>query len=212
MHTRLCFCIFTLIRRAGARNEGGEGRWTGESACARVLFWYFFNNLHFTHALAWKAEWEWRQRSLNKWSVCAYLHTYVYIRTYCTNMSVRQCDRSIEIWIGMNCAGQGEWGQGLRYEVWIGYGNGNECTWRVRVSASSTSYTALATYQKFLCGTIYDSCSSAYVCVRMCVCVCVCENLWRARKLCATYAKSLPKDLQKKQKKTNLHAATVTLH
>lgn len=38
-----------------------------------------------------------------------------------------------------------------------------------------------------------------YVCVRMCVCVC--ENLWRARKLCATYAKSLPKDLQKNQKK-----------
>lgn len=54
---------------------------------------------------------------------------------------------------------------------------------------------------------------SVCTCVSVCACVCVCENLWRARKLCATYAKSLPKDLQKNQKKkTNLHAATVTLH
>lgn len=95
-----------------ARGKGWGGG-EGESACARVLFWYFFNNLHFTHALAWKAEWEWRQRSLNKWSVCAYLRTYIH--TYCTNMSVWQCDRSIEIWIGMNCTGQGS-GEGG--EVW----------------------------------------------------------------------------------------------
>lgn len=108
--------------------------------------------------------------------VCAHTYIHTYKHTYCTNMSVRQCDRSIEIWIGMNCTGQGEWGQGKRYEVWIGYGNGNECTWRVRVSASSTSYTALATYQKFLCGTIYDSCS---VCVRVCPYVRVCVCVWK---------------------------------
>lgn len=107
--------------------------------------------------------------------VCAHTYIHTYIRTYSTSMSVWQCERSIEIWIGMNCAGQGEWGQGERYEVWIGYGNGNECTWRVRVSASSTSYsyTALATYQKFLCGTIYDSCSSVCTCMSVCACVCV---------------------------------------
>lgn len=105
--------------------------------------------------------------------VCAhtYIHTYVLYEYVC--VAVWSIDRNLN-WYELCRAG--ECGQGERYEVWIGYGNGNECTWRVRVSASSTSYTALATYQKFLCGTIYDSCS---VCVRVCPYVRVCVSVWK---------------------------------
>lgn len=120
-----------------------------------ALILFFFNNLHFTHALAWKAEWVWRQRSLNKWSVY-------------TSVSVWQCDRSIEIWIGMSGEGRANGETNAR----------NECVWCTHRANRHLPKTIPLRHH------IFDSCTNKFVSV--CVQIYgVLENCARrTRKVC----------------------------